>query len=440
MAEIKERSETDFAAYIGIDWADQRHAWALQTGAGSIEQGDLDHTPEAIETWAGELARRFGEQPIAVALEQSRGSLVLMLSKYAHLVLFPVHPTTLVKYRQGFRPSGAKSDPSDATLLLDLLVRHRERLRRLKPDTEGTRTLQFLVEARRTFVNEKTRYSNRLTACLKMYFPQVLNWFSEVSSEIVGDFLQRWPTLEDLQKTRAERLRKFFVQHHSAKGDSIERRLEEIRRAIPATNDAAVLVASVAAATALVRLLRELRETIRSYDQRIETLAHQHPDFAIFESLPGAGAALIPRLIAAVGTQRDRYQTAAELQCYSGVAPVLASSGKQAWVHWRWACPKFVRQTFQEWASHSIGFSDWAKTYYQQQRAKGKSHHIAVRSLAFKWIRILFRCWRDRQPYREELYRHALMRRSSPAHTNQTVQVQWKTTAGFCKFAGFSLD
>ena len=88
-------------------------------------------------------------------------------------------------------------------------MRHRERLRRLKPDTEGTRTLQFLVEARRTFVNEKTRYSNRLTACLKMYFPQVLNWFSEVSSEIVGDFLQRWPTLEDLQKTRAERLRKF---------------------------------------------------------------------------------------------------------------------------------------------------------------------------------------------------------------------------------------
>ena len=175
MAEIKERSETDFAAYIGIDWADQRHAWALQTGAGSIEQGDLDHTPEAIETWAGELARRFGEQPIAVALEQSRGSLVFMLSKYAHLVLFPVHPTTLVKYRQGFRPSGAKSDPSDATLLLDLLVRHRERLRRLKPDTEGTRTLQFLVEARRTFVNEKTRYSNRLTACLEMYFPQVLN-------------------------------------------------------------------------------------------------------------------------------------------------------------------------------------------------------------------------------------------------------------------------
>jgi hypothetical protein len=76
-------------------------------------------------------------------------------------VLFPVHSTTLSDYRKGFRPSGAKSDPSDAGLLVDLLVRHRERLR-LSPDTEQTRTLQFLVEARRKFVNDKTRYSNRL--------------------------------------------------------------------------------------------------------------------------------------------------------------------------------------------------------------------------------------------------------------------------------------
>jgi Transposase len=79
--------------------------------------------------------------------------LLFMLTKYAHLVLFPVHPTTLYDYRKGFRPSGAKSDPSDAGLLVDLLVRHREKLRRLNPDTEQTRTLQFLVEARRKLVS-----------------------------------------------------------------------------------------------------------------------------------------------------------------------------------------------------------------------------------------------------------------------------------------------
>src|SRR5712691_9689976 len=247
MADANQPSEPDFAALIGIDWADQRHAWALTTTHGPKEHGDLDHTPEAVDAWATELGHRFGGRPIAIALEQSRGALLFMLTKYAHFVLYPVHPNTLVSYRQGFRPSGAKSDPSDAGMLLDLLVRHREKLRRLNPDTVETRTLQFLVEGRRKLVSEKTRYSNRLTSCLKMYFPQVLDWFSEVSSQIAGDFMERWPTLEKLQRARSDTLRAFFMEHHSCGSESIQRRLEEIRRAVPATHDTAVIASCVAA-------------------------------------------------------------------------------------------------------------------------------------------------------------------------------------------------
>jgi hypothetical protein len=174
-------------------------------------------------------------------------------------------------------------------LLLDLLIRHREKLRRLDPDTEETRTLQFLVEARRKLVNDKTRYTNRLTAYLKMYFPQVLVWFSEVDSQVVGDFLHLWPTLEQLQRSRPQTVRKFLVQHHSCRAGSIDRRLEEMRQAVPATHDAAVITANVAATAAMVRLIRELRQLIESYDKQIDTLVKQHPDFAIFDSLPGAG-------------------------------------------------------------------------------------------------------------------------------------------------------
>jgi transposase len=426
MTEIKQE-EPKFAALVGIDWADRKHAWALQVaGDSEIEDGELDHTPEAIELWAAELARRFSGRPIAVALEQARGSLLFMLTKYAHLVMFPVHGATLANYRKGFRPSGAKSDPSDADLLLDLLARHRERLRRLDPDTEETRTLQFLVEGRRKFVNDKTRYSNRLTAQLKMYFPQVLDWFSVVSSALVGDFLQRWPTLEKVQKAQPETLRHFFRQHHL--GESVvDRRLGEIHNAVPATQDAAVIRSGCAEVMALVGVLGQIRSAISSYDEQIETLARQHPDFAIMDSLPGAGAALVPRLIAAMGTRRERYHCATELQAYSGIAPVLASSGKHRWVHWRWSCPKFLRQTFHEWATHSIRSSAWAKTYYEQQRAKGKAHHVVVRALAFKWIRVLFRCWKDRKPYNEEAYRQTLARRQ---HLIGPVQLQWKTFEG----------
>jgi transposase len=438
MPEVTQRKpETEFAAFLAIDWADQKHAWALQTSV-AVEHGSLDHTPEAVETWAVELGRRFAGGPIAVALEQSRGSLFFMLTKYAHFVLFPVHPATLASYRRGFRPSGAKSDPSDAGLILELLVHHRDKLRRLNPDTTETRTLQFLVEQRRKFVDEKTRYSNRLTAYLKMYFPQVLRWFGDITSPIAGEFLERWPTLQTLQQAKPETIRQFLVGHHS-RSHTIDGRMEEIARGLPATHDAAVIRSCSTAVVALVRILRSVREAITGYDAQIDTLAREHPDFSIFDALPGAGRAMVPRLIAAIGTQRERYQNASELQSYCGIAPVLASSGKMSCVHWRWACPKFIRQTFHEWARITIRYSAWARAYYEQQLGRGKSRQVAIRALAFKWMRIVFRCWKDRKPYSDAVYSEALSRRREPAANGlSTVNFQWKSCAGFSKFTGAS--
>jgi transposase len=427
---------TEFAAMVAIDWADQTHAWAMQTGPSKVETGAIEHTPEAIDVWATELRMRFGGQPIAVALEQSRGSLVFMLTKYDHFVIYPVHPTILVNYRKSFRPSGAKNDPSDARLLLDILLLHRDKLRRFNPDTPETRTLQFLVEERRKFVHEKTRYSNRLMAHLKMYFPLVLDWFDEIGSNIAAEFLERWPSLEKLQRARPATLERFFIDHNSRDPERIKDRLEQVRKAVPATTDNAVITSSSVATVAWSGLLKQLLVVITTYDKKIDELARAHPDYALVKSLPGAGPALAPRLIAALGSQRERYQSAAELQRYSGIAPVVASSGKQHWVHWRWACPKFLRQTFHEWALHSIAYSDWAREYYEQQRAKGKRRNTAIRSLAFKWIRILFRCWKDRKPYDDAVYQRALAaRRTSLPLTTAVVELEWKKVAGFSKIA-----
>jgi hypothetical protein len=127
-----EASEPVWAACAAIDWADQKNFWRLvPAGSPAHEQGQLENTPEAVEAWAANLQQRFGGRPIAICLEQSRGALVYMLTKYPHLVLFPVHTTTALRYRETFCPSGAKDDPSDTASLLDLLLRHRERLRPL---------------------------------------------------------------------------------------------------------------------------------------------------------------------------------------------------------------------------------------------------------------------------------------------------------------------
>jgi hypothetical protein len=149
-------------------------------------------------------------------------------------------------------------------------------------------------------------------------------------------------------------------------------------------------------------------------DRKIEAAAVAHPDFFISESLPGGGAALAPRLLAAFGSQRERYANAEEVQAYTGIAPVTERSGKKKWAHFRWACPKFLRQSFHAWAGHSVAHSNWVRSYYQQQRERGKGHHAAVRGLAFKWIRIVFRCWTDRAVYDESKYLAALAKRNSP--------------------------
>ena len=432
-------SEPEWAAFAAIDWADQKNFWRLvPAGSQRHEHGELENTPEAVEVWAAALQERFGGRPIAVCLEQSRGALVYMLAKYAHLVLFPVHPTTAARYRETFCTSGAKSDPSDTASLLDLLLRHREQLRQLRPDTTETRLLQFLVEERRRAVNEKTRYSNRLTGSLKLYFPQILHWFDDVAGPLVGDLLERWPSLQELQRAHPGTLGKFFHEHNCRGKERIQERIDAIYQAIPATTDTAVLEAGAMIARGLVALLATLRSQIAVFEQRIEELVASHPDGALFASLPGAGAALVPRLIVAFGTHRDRYQSAYQVQCYSGIAPVKEASGKSEWIHFRFTCPKFLRQTFHEFAVHSIGQSKWAKAYYNHLRNdEKKSHHAAVRALAYKWIRIIYRCWKDGKPYDEELYLKSLRRRGAllAGALGLATSAGWKTVAGFQKFS-----
>lgn len=407
-------AEPDFAACVGIDWADQKHFWSLQeAGSERRERGELQHTPEAVEAWVAELRLRFGHRPIAVAVEQMRGALVFMLSKYPGLHIYPVPPAMSSHFRKAFYASGAKDDGKDADLLVDILRLHRARLHRLSPDSEATRLLQNLVEERRKLVDEKTAQKNRLEAYLKVYFPQIPQWFPDLDNGLVCDLLERWPTLQQLQKARPATLRSFFREHHCRRTELIEQRIKAIGQARAAIEDRAVVDAKVAGVKVAVRLIQVLRQAVQALDRQIEEAAAAHPDFFIFDSLPGAGAALAPRLLAAFGTQRDRWENASQLQTAAGIAPVKESSGKQEWIHVRFACPKFLRQTFHEWAGRTIAYSAWARAYYQQQRARGKAHHAAVRALAFKWIRILFRCWKKREAYDERVYLAALAKRNS---------------------------
>ena len=216
----------DFAAVIGLDWADTKHDICLQaTGCSSRERAVLEHSPERIDEWARELRQRFKGKPIAVALELDKGPIVAALRKYDFLVLFPVNPTTLAKYREAFSPSGAKDDPSDAELALEVLLTHPERFKPLNPQSAQMRSLAHIVEQRRVLIDDQTRITNRLTDALKQYFPQPLQWFENKHTRLFCDFLCRWPTLKAVQLARRATLERFFSEHHVHYRDVIERRI-----------------------------------------------------------------------------------------------------------------------------------------------------------------------------------------------------------------------
>ena len=409
------KDNVEIAAFVGLDWADQKHAITLQEpGSDRRDRFTLEHTPEALQSWIQSLRDRFGGRPVAIAVEQKRGALIYALMHVEFLHLYPVNPVTVAKMREAFYPSGAKDDPNDADLLLDILISHRRHLRVWTPDDALTRSIQLLTEDRRRVVDERTALTNQLTAALKTYFPQALDWFGDLHTARAGAFLQRWLSLQQLKQATPSSIRKFSKAQGYRGDDKLQQLLANIKKAQPLTQDSAVLLSCSMKVDTLVRQIPLLTEAIERYDQKIASLFDHHDDSTLFGSFPGAGPALAPRLLAAFGSNRDRFEFASQMQELSGIAPVTEKSGEGIWIHWRLACSKFLRQTFHEFAACSIVQSDWARACYDQLRKRGKSHHAALRALAFKWIRIMFRCWKDRKPYDEAVYCNSLKIRQSP--------------------------
>jgi transposase len=405
---------SQFTAVIGIDWADKKHDICVQDMAtGRRRASQVRHRAEDLDEWARSLYHRFGA-PIAVAVELSKGPIINVLQKYNFFVIYPIDPSKLANHRKTFTTSGAKDDPTDAEFALKLLLSHAEHFKPLQPQSVEMRTLMTLVEQRRQLMNDRVRITNRLRNTLKQYYPQALEWFDHIDTPLFCDFVRRWPSLPQARQARRTTLERFFREHNMNRKALLERRIKAIKSAMPLTTDDAVVVPHRLRALTLVAQLEVTLGCVKQYDAEITSLAPQHPDYELFDALPGAGPSLAPRLLVAFGEQRERFKNAAELQKYAGIAPVTKRSGQSTWIHWRWQCPTFLRQTFVEWAAQTINKSYWAGLYYYQQRAKGCSYQAAVRALAFKWIRILYRCWETRTPYDEARYLKALQERGSP--------------------------
>ena len=405
-----------FNLVIGLDRSDRKAGLHLiDTDTGDPRRQTLATSPEALQDWLAQLRQQYPQGRVAVCLEQPAANLILFLETYSWITLYAINPITLQKFRETFVTSRAKDDDKDARYLAELLLTHHGKLKAWQPDDSQTRQLQQLVSHRRAVVDERTGLSNRLKALLKQYFPQALELCGEdLWRPLATSFLLKWPTLQSLQKVRQQSVRQFYYLHGSRSQKLLDQRLELIGKAVPLTDEAAVLQSHTLRVQLICKELQLLQKTLQQFDQQMAEVFRQHPDREIFESLPGAGEVLGPRLLASMGSERERYGRAANLSCFSGIAPVTKQSGGKRHIHRRYRCPKFCKQSFHEYANQSILHSRWAAAYYRQQRQKGCGHHTAVRALAYKWQRIIWRCWQSRTPYREETYEAALKKSRSP--------------------------
>jgi transposase len=402
---------TEFAAFVGLDWGDENHAFSILPAAGGVARsGELQQAPEAITSWVADLRARFAGRPVAVCLEQSRGALVYALMQYDFLVLHPLNPKQLADYRDALYPSGAKTDPADAELLARFLRDHTDKVRAWRPDDAITRGLRLMTEQRRKWVEDRVALTNELQQRLKESYPLALELAgNKLYQESFLALLEKFPAQCELQRASPKQLEKCLPKRRRAADDPpaeelLRERIKALRKSLPLTTDGPVLEHARLAVSHLVTLIQTHNRAIAECDVKIAELFSQHPDAELFASFPGAGAAMAPRLAAAYGADRDKFQDAQEMQQFSGIAPIVKASGKTKIVQMRWACPKFLRQTFHEFARCSIANSRWAQAYVDMRTKRGDKYQEILRGLAFKWQRILFRCWTTNQAYDEERY------------------------------------
>jgi transposase len=403
--------------FIGIDRSDSHLDLCVLDGGGDVlKQHRISSDPEALAPWVEEIRGQLPEgTTAALCIEQPCQNLVHFFGRFEHLRLFLINPAMLKKYRESLSDSRAKDDRRDARALALLVLERHARMEAWAPADDTARRLATLVEKRRQLVDLRVSLTNKLTQTLKECFPQALKLVGrELHKPLACTFLEKWPTLQALRRSRPETIKRFYIAHGSRRPKPIEERLELIQRAVPMCDDPESLETYSLLIASFVAQIRQLQKSIGRFDAEIATVTASHSDARLFTSLPGAGAALSSRLLAFFGSDRSRYKDAGALQKHSGVAPLTKQSGKMHFVHRRYACNKFWRQTFVEWAAQTVMKSLWAKAYYLQQKRKGQRHHTILRGLAYKWQRILFRCWQNRELYDEARYIKALEKTSSP--------------------------
>ena len=388
--------------YAGFDWARDHHAVVIVDAQGKIVADfEFDHTKSGWQKFREKTAV-FPD--LALAIETNQGAAVDQLLQQ-DCTVYPVNPASAKGYRQRKVPSGAKTDHIDAWTLADALRMDGQGWKVVKPTDDISVKLKCLCQDEIMLITQRTQFVNQLQQALLEYYPAALEAFKDWTLSPTWRFIIEFPTPEELVRAGKRRWSKFLHANRLWRAGIIEKRLQIFEEANQFKGSRGITEGKSQLAISLCRLLLTLEQQLDEYRQKIEDLFSQHPDHDLFGSLPGAKQTLAPRLLAAIGSDPARYGNDTRvLQAFAGTAPVSFQSGQHHSVKMRRACDKFMRATVHLWANSFRQTCPWGQVYYHKKRLEGMSHSCALRCLAQRLLKIVFRIISDKKPYDAELH------------------------------------
>lgn len=401
--------------YAGIDWADAHHDVVVIDAMGQqVLQRRVAHTAVGLAELTRILTEVTGAtatDQLACIIETNHGMLITALLE-AGFAVYPVNPKVLDRRRGA---AGVKTDQVDAYLLAKLGRSDLADLQRLVPDSPLVAELKSLPRDQDSLIQSQTRLVNQMTAGLKSYYPVALRLFSKLHQPSTLAFLHAFPTPELARAATVAQIQDVLTQAGHRRAAPVAATIHQQLQAPQLQADAVTTRTKARLLLALMAQLAPLQAQIAAYDEEITRLFLSHADHALFASLPRAGQRIAPRLLAEIGDDRRRYADARGLQALAGTAPVTKQSGTYRVAQRRTACLKPLRNVLQQFAWQSTRWEPWARQYYDQKRAAGKSHAMAVRALAHLWVRIIYAIWYHRTPYQRETFTAAQQRQQRRA-------------------------
>ena len=389
--------------FAGIDWASQAHAVCIVDDRGAVVDAfEVAHDAKGLAELNRTLAR-FGEG-LRIAIERPSGLLVDALVAAGRTVV-PIHPNVVAAARPRYRAASSKSDRGDAYLLADLLRTDGHRFRSLQPLSDEIQALRALVRTRDDLVAERVALANQLRALLEGFWPGAAAIFADVDSPIALAFLERYSQPEAAASLGEKRLAAFLARHHYCGRRPVGELLARLRNAAPSHAGPGEAEAKGEAVRALIAVLQPLVAQIARLTSAVEHAVTTSATGRLVMSFPRAGKVCAAQIVAELGDDPARFVSDDHLAAEAGVAPVTKASGKHHAVGFRWACNRRLRSAITCFADNSRHASPWAAAVYQRARARGCDHPHAIHILARAWLRVLWRAWRDQQPYQPERHR-----------------------------------